>query len=270
MSNGFDKLKSIGAQKIHEQTHIARHNAQAILHENFEKMTKIQALGFISILEREYGVDLTSLKAKAEEFFHVEESVEVPEVQKNTKVFVAPTKKKNYTLVYVGIALLIFVVAVFFTLDLSSTAAIKTSSHSIDNSAIESARENIKGNIFEEEKVEDKNNTLEVVVLKKDSDVLEVLEVEKSFKIIPKSQLWIGYIDLESYTKKQKLFKGELDIDPNKDWILTLGHGYVKVVINGEVTEFTDKLNIRLLYKDSKISKISFKEFKELNRGNKW
>ncbi len=265
MSNGFDKLKSIGAQKIHEQTHIARHNASAILQENFENMTKIQALGFISILEREYGMDLSTLKEKAEDFFKVEES-EVKETPENTKVFVAPKKKKNYTLVYVGVALIIFVVAVFFTLDLSSTAATKTSSHSIDNSAIESAKENIEGNTTADIIiVEDKNETLEVVIIEP-----EVVEVEKSFKIVPKSQLWLGYIDLSTYKKHQKLFRGELDIDPEKDWILTLGHGYVKVVINGEVTEFKDKLNIRLLYKDSKISKISYKEFKKLNRGNKW
>lgn len=264
MSNGFDKLKSIGAQKIHEQTHIARHNASAILQENFETMTKIQAFGFISILEREYGVDLTSLREKAEDSFKVEE-IEVKETPENTKVFVAPKKKKNYTLVYVGVALIIFVVAVFFTLDLSSTAATKTSSHSIDNSAIESARENIEGNITSEIIVEDNNETLEVVMIEP-----EIVEVEKSFKIIPKSQLWLGYIDLSTYKKNQKLFSGELDLNPKKDWILTLGHGYVKVVINGEVTEFKDKLNIRLLYKDSKISKISYKEFKKLNRGNKW
>ncbi|WP_324172121.1 hypothetical protein [Sulfurimonas sp.] len=260
MSNGFDKLKSIGAQKIHEQTHIARHNANAILYENFDNMTKIQALGFISILEREYGMDLSTLKEKAELAFKVEE-VKVQETPENTKVFVAAKKKKNYTLIYVGIALLIFVVAVFFTLELSSTAAIKTSSHSLDNRAIESARENIEASIT----VEDQNETLEIVLTEP-----EVVEVEKSFKIIPKSQLWLGYIDLSTYKKNQKLFTDELDLDPEKDWILTLGHGYVEIAINGEVTEFTDKLNIRLLYKDSKISKISFKEFKELNRGSKW
>ena len=40
--------------------------------------------------------------------------------------------------------------------------------------------------------------------------------------------------------------------------------------IDGKITEFKTKLNIRLLYKDAKIKKISFTEFKKLNNGNKW
>ena len=65
MSSGLEKLRSIGAQKIHEQTHIARQHAQALLHESFDDMSRIHFLGFISILEREYSVDLSDLKAKA-------------------------------------------------------------------------------------------------------------------------------------------------------------------------------------------------------------
>ncbi|MBL0707709.1 MAG: hypothetical protein JJW00_01500 [Sulfurimonas sp.] len=300
MSDGFEDLKGIGAQNIYEQTHITRRNAQAILDENFEQMTKMQTLGFVSILEREYEVSLGSLRETVEKYFDVQKSSEVHELQENTKVFVTPKRNKNYTLLYAGVTLLIFALAVFFTLDISSKAAIKISSYSVDDSAIESAKESIEENITKKaELAEDKNETTEIVVPKPEiaevikvikpievpevvklvevPEVVEVVEapkvakVEKSLKIIPKGRLWIGYIDLQTYTKKQKIFSGELDIDPSKDWIMALGHGYVKVVIDGNTTEFKQKSNIRLLYKDSKISKITFKEFKKLNRGNnKW
>ncbi len=261
MSNGFDKLKSIGAQKIHEQTHIARHHAQAILHESFDDMTKIQLLGFISILERDYHVDLTTLKTKVDEFFSAETVTE----EQDIKVFVSPKKKKSYTLFYLLIAVLIFVIAVFFTLDSSSNASVTAKVHPIDNIAIENAKETIRDSEAQNATIEDKNSTIVLV-----EEQPEPIEEVKSFKIMPKSQLWIGYIDLSTHKKYQKLFTGKLEIDPTKNWILTLGHGYVNIEINGEVTEFKEKLNIRLLYKDSKLSKIDFKEFKELNRGNKW
>jgi hypothetical protein len=270
MSDGLSKLKGIGAQKIHERTHIARQHVQAVLHETFDDMNKIQFLGFISILEREYGVDLSDLKVKVKAFF----AQEISKVEHDTKVFVSPKKKKNYTFVYVLVVVIIFAVAVSFTLDLTSITSTKAKTHTIDNSAINNAKDSMSQNDI----IEDENATLsEVPEVIEDIEVIEVqpeptkvVEVVKSFKIIPNSQLWIGYIDLSNHKKYQKLFKGELDIDPNKDWILTLGHGFVKVEINGEVTEFKDKLNIRLLYKDSKLSKISFKEFKELNKGSKW
>ncbi|WP_373003030.1 hypothetical protein [Sulfurimonas sp.] len=263
MSEGLDKLKSIGAQKIHEQTHIARQHVQAVLHETFDDMTKIQLLGFISILEREYSVDLSDLKAQGQAFYAEESS----KIEHDTKVFVSPKKKKSYTIVYILVVVVIFAVAVLFTLDLTSTASTKAKTHAIDNSAINNAKDSMSQNATIEN--EDENATLPAVIEVKPEPV-KVVEVVKSFKIIPNSELWIGYIDLSNHKKYQKLFKGELDIDPNKNWILTLGHGYVKVEINGEVTEFKDKLNIRLLYKDSKLSKITFKEFKELNKGSKW
>lgn len=268
MSDGLSKLKSIGAQKIHEKTHIARQHVQALLHETFDDLTKIHLLGFISILEREYSVDLSDLKEKAKKFYAQESLSD----EQDTKVFVSPKKKKNYTLLYIAVVAVIFAVAVSFTLDLTSTATDKSKDHVIDNRAINHAKDSMSQNAT----VEDINTTLPVVVepepesKSEPEPESEPVKVVKSFKIIPSSKLWIGYIDLSNHKKYQKLFTDELDIDPNKNWILTLGHGYVKIEINGEITEFNDKLNIRLLYKDSKLSKINFEEFKELNKGSKW
>ena len=262
MSDGLSRLKGIGAQKIHEQTHIARQHVQALLHETFDDMNKIQLLGFISILEREYKTNLDDLREKAKEFYS-EESLANP---MDTKVFITPKKKKNYTLLYIIVVVLIFGLAVSFTLDLTSTASDKSKTHKIDNSAINHAKDSMSQNAT----IEDTNTTLPVIEVPTPEPEPEPVDVIQSFKIIPKTKLWIGYIDLQTHKKYQKLFKGELEIDPAKDWILTLGHGYVKVEINGEVTEFNDKMNIRLLYKDSKISKINFVEFKKLNKGSKW
>lgn len=268
MSDGLSKLKGVGAQKIHERTHIARQHVQAVLHESFDDMTKIQLLGFISILEREYSVDLSELREKAKDFY----PKEVQAQDQDAKFFVTTKRKKNYTLVYIAVVALIFAVAVYFTLDLTSTTSSKVDSHAIDNSAINNAKDSMSQNDIIEDKNASENVSIdanttspEIVEVKP-----EALEVAKSFKIIANSKLWIGYIDLSNHKKYQKLFTGELEIDPNKDWILTLGHGYVDVEINGKVTEFKDKLNIRLLYKDANLSKITFKEFKELNKGSKW
>ena len=270
MSSGLEKLRSIGVQKIHEQTHIARHHVKALLHESFDNISRVHFLGFISILEREYGVDLSELKAKGEEFY----TDETTEVEQDGKVFVTLKKKKNYTLVYVAVAVLIFVTVVLFTLNLSSRASTKVKVLSIDNSTIENAKESMSYNdTLKDNKltiddlnitIEDKNDTLPTVVEP------EPIEAVKSFKIMSKTKLWLGYIDLGTYKKYQKLFSGEIVLDPKKDWLLTLGHGHVSIEIDGVVTEYKEKLNMRLLYKDSKLTKINFEEFKKLNRGNKW
>ncbi|MFT7003895.1 MAG: hypothetical protein ACJAWW_001247 [Sulfurimonas sp.] len=287
MSDGLTKLKTIGAQKIHERTHIARQHVQALLHETFDDMTKVQLLGFISILEREYSVDLSELKTEVKEFF----GDDTAGYEENIRVFVSPKKKKSYTFVYIIVVVLIFGAAVLYNLDLRPGAPLKVQTHIIDNSVIDNAKDSMANNST----IEDNNVTLldntDIDTLESNNSnitednsatISEVQEITEPIiepksdvgvnylKIIPSSKLWIGYIDLSDYKKYQKLFTGELDMDPTKDWLMSLGHGYVKIEINGETTEYKDKKNIRLLYKDGKISKINYDQFKELNKGSKW
>ncbi len=256
MSEGLDKLNSIGAQKIHEQTHIARHHAQAVLHEIFDDMTKIQFLGFISILEREYNVDLNDLKVKGLEFY----GDETPKNEDNIEVFILEKEKKNRTALYVVILILIIVVLYILSLSFDSKKEVKVDA--IDSTTME----NTKVNKPIKESLKSTNNAIAVAP----EPEPEPVAVVKSFKIMPKTELWLGYIDLNTYEKYQKLFSDEIALDPKKDWLLHLGHGYVDIEIDGKITQYNDKLNMRFVYKNSKLRKINFEEFKTLNRGKKW
>jgi len=272
MSDGMTTLKSIGAQKIHEQTHIARQHAQAILHESFDDMTRVQFLGFISILEREYGLNLDELKLSAEEYYTQENS----HAQDVKKVFVVPERKKRYTLVYLAVAAIVFVVAVLFNMNSSSSSSQEIKIEVLNNEAIDDAKVNIQNtdsdivlevlevNVTAEEDIvtDEINVTIE--------EIVEPVAVVKSLKILPTKRLWLGYMDIETRKKKQTTFKGELDLDPTKDWLFTLGHGHVDVEIDGKIIKFKSRYNIKLLYKDSEIKKIDFKEYKKINRGTKW
>ncbi|MEA1892499.1 MAG: hypothetical protein U9N33_07285 [Campylobacterota bacterium] len=277
MSEGFEKLKDIGAQKIHEQTHIVRQHAQAILHESFDDMSRIQFFGFLSILEREYSVDLSELRLKGEEFYGSSANAE-----EHSKVFVIPKKKKSYKLLYTIIILSIFLVAIFFTLDLASSKALKEKSYMIDNSVIENIQDTILDNIAknpvedsnvtsivvedEIEETEDTNATL--IVIEEETD--EALMPEESFKIIPKTKLWLGYIDLNTHAKRQITSSKEISLDPQKEWLLVFGHTNVEIEIDGELVDLESVTKVRYLYKDAMLRNISMDEFKKLNRGQKW
>ncbi|WP_292659124.1 hypothetical protein [Nitratifractor sp.] len=54
---------------ISRRTRIAVENLDALLHRDWSRLKKVQALGFISILEREYHVDLSDLKADCRAYF---------------------------------------------------------------------------------------------------------------------------------------------------------------------------------------------------------
>ena len=266
MSENFDKLKNIGAQKIHENTHISRLHVESILDENFSGMTKIQLLGFISILEREYSLNLETLKNDAIKYFQVFEEERASE-DLEVKVFLAPKRKRNLTPIYLTFVLIIFVTIMLMSMSFDTS---KEEITTLDNSAIEYAKNNIEPiiDISIEENITEENITNEI----QDEKLPEIIEkVESnSFKITPKVKVWLGYVDLQTHKKYQKTFKDEFDLDPSKDWILAFGHGKINIEINGVIKKYKIKKNVRFSYLNGELKEISLEEFKRLNKGARW
>ena len=258
MSEELDFLRELGAQKIYEETHISLKHAQSVIHESFEGLTKVQFLGFISILEREYNQDLSALKEKGMNYFKDEPVKE----HTTTSVFVETKRAKSSAPIYVFVALLVFVIVAYFTIGYNSSASNTTE---IDNSTIVIAQKTINPKAYESNS-SDENVTTPLVVVEEE----EVVEIPPSFKIIAKSKLWIGYIDKTEDIKKQTIIEESLELDPSKEWLLSLGHGHVDIVINGELQEFNSGNNIRFLYKNGEIKKLPLREFKILNEGRVW
>jgi len=270
-NDGLQKLKDIGAQKIYEDTHITVLHIKALLHESFDGLSKIHFIGFISILQKEYNIDLSELKSTGVAYYDERNPVETTT---EDGIFIAPKKSRNFTLFYILIAMVIFLVALFYTVEYVN----KNMQNQIivDNTTIHNAEKNINHFISDVNiSKKDENKTVaDVNVTQENLQSISVIKEEKtlqkSFKIVARSKVWMGYIDVETNKKYQKTFTGEFDLDPNKEWLLTLGHGYINVVINSEQKKFNSKKTLRLLYKDGTITELTFDEFKRLNRGNTW
>jgi len=277
MNESLEKLKDIGAQKIYEETHIPVEHVQEILYESFEGLNKLQFLGFVSIMEREYGYDLSDLRVKGSAYF--DEINKDKEVKINEAIYKAPTSKKNFMILYIVLAIIIFIVAIVYTMN----SAQNTLDSAIeDNTIVENVKQNIIADINESEKnTTDENSTrvseinssneldsnISTQVLK---EVKQEAQVTHTFVIEPVKRVWLGYIDVVTNKKYQKTFKGKLKLNPKKEWLLYFGHGYINIIIDGKKVKFTNRNTLRLHYKDGKIQKVSLEEFKRLNRGNKW
>jgi len=263
MSEDFQRLKSIGVQKIHETTHIARAHIEAIMAGNFEGMGSVQLLGFISIFEREYGLDLSELKSMAREYFKTQTPAQ--ESVKEVKIFAASNKKSKMTLLYLLAGVAVVVSLLYFA---SRAPQSETLSPEEELSSAMTVVEDDKN-----DSVSENNSSQESLM--ESTGVEEELKVEPeakplSFKIIPKTKVWLGYIDLADYKKIQTTFSDELELDPAKNWLLSFGHGYIKIEINGEIKEYKDPRTMRFSYIDSELKEIGFEEFKRLNRGSGW
>mgnify|MGYP000010573623 CR=1 FL=1 len=266
MSEGYEKLKLIGIQRIHEDTHIAREHIVAVINGNFQELHKVQFLGFVSILEREYNLELQELKQRGLAYYQEQSSVE----NSHTGVFVVAKSNKKSTLPYIVIAILIMFVVAFFGIDFSSNKDV-VEVQNVENTIILEVKKEIEA--IAEINASDLNETGEDLNLSVNPEVVvpkEEPKKEDTFSITPRSKVWMGYIDVETNKKYQKTIASEFTFDTTKEWLVILGHSYVNFFVNKEKINFNTKGNLYLHYKNAKLEKISESEFKKLNKGRKW
>jgi len=287
MSYGFEKLQELGIQRIQEDTHISRQHIESILQERFESIHKVQFLGFISILEREYSLDLSDLKSNALAFYKDQKMNAVD----TDGIFIVAAKGKTFTFVYLFIIGIIFFAGVFFTMNYQSDESdivvqkniidvVKKSIHLEEKRALviqKQEKEPLSPVVTQKKPKKEEHNstTLKTIVpslkapTKKEVHKKRAVEI-KPVVIFPKSRLWIGYIDVMAGKKYQKTIKDPLVLDSSKEWLLFLGHGNVNIEVNGILKEYKSKKSLRFAYKDGSIKKVTLDEFKKLNRGSKW
>jgi len=288
MSEGFEKLKQIGSKKIHKDTHISLQHLNSMLNEEFSSITKVQFLGFISILEREYHLDLSDYKEHSLELFQEKSIYSSSE----SHLFVVVEKQRSYTALYIGIAIVIFATVAFMSINLKP---LKENIFIEKNKVIKEAKKIVEKNILERELQENKNidkiienvkeskiieesQKVEKViveeVLKEDEKVQQAkqeLDIkEQKVLIFPHSKVWFGYIDLKTGKKKSLTVKSSFALTMKNSYLFMFGHGRIDLELDGKEYNYKTAKTLRLLYKDQKFTKLNVTEFKALNKGKKW
>lgn len=266
MSEDLEKLKKIGAQKIYEKTHISRANIESVLNKSFDKLPKVQFRGFISILEREYKVDLQDLLAEFEAHTAKDEEI-VQYIKIDTKEYGKFDTKMILS------ALLVTLVVGY--LIISSLVHSKNETIELNNTEIETAKANLEHNLsVQEVNSSETNQTAEVNVTETNSSA-KVLDVTKGTKatkleIIPGKTLWMAYVDDESSKVSQVTIKKNLDMDASKNYLFEMGHGVLKIDLGVEVKEFNEKEKKYFKFENGELNEITREEFKGLNKGKAW
>lgn len=302
MSYGSEKLQELGVQRIHDDTHISIQHINIVLNEEFENINKVQFMGFISILEREYDIDLSDIRDNGLEYYKSDANTYNGE----PGVFVVVGKHKTFKYFYIVLAFIVFIFAMYFTMNYET----QKSSVVVENKIIDEVKKNIESvqdGITPEKRLENSeitkkdtpslkkksqeetlvpsektsslavksNKEIKVEVLKKEESKAPQVLPEKSADISPlvvepRSKLWIGYVDISHNKKYQKIITEPLVLDAHTKWLLFLGHGNVNIEVNGIVNEYRTKKSMRFIYKEGKLKKVTTEEFKKLNRGRKW
>jgi hypothetical protein len=281
MSEAVEQLKAIGVEKIHQQTHIPLSFLQAMINHEFEKLSKVQFLGFVAILEREYKLDLDELREAGVAYFAEHEVVK--SVDENN-LFVPPKQVRDFAPIYLALAGVVFVLGVVFTFQFSSDSQetqeismlneIKLPKEIVENNASLQEEDNssieLKPQTQVVPKEAQKTVTSEPTKVQQSKPQTQEQHKVESFIIQPKVKVWLGYIDMKNYKHYQKTFSSPLALDPSKEWLLTFGHGLVSFEIDGEKKRFSSTKGLKFHYKNGVLEQITPQEFKRFNRGRAW
>jgi len=273
MNKALEELRDIGTQNIHEMTHIPRASIEAFINEDFSKMNKIQLNGFIAILEREYTVDLSALKQSALTYFQEHQD------EKKVRTEFVSTKEKSSKLVYIIVALIILMGAIYFTMfseQVKAPSLYEEKSSIVQNVEKEIIPQIEKNNslLIQELNVTDivsESNSSELV----DNNITEVVEVtpiivDTILTVTQKFRGWFGYVSLDTHKKNSKTFRGSFDLNGSQDWLLIGRPGSLVFTIDEQEQKYRSSKNMRFKYIDKKLTKIRLAEWKKLNKGRTW
>ncbi len=281
MSNdGLETIKALGIDRVHAETHISATNLKAIFEKSFEGMPKVQFLGFVSILEREYGVDLSGLK---EEFVRYGEEHGIDDPSKTTIVppsFDLRKKRKGWAYIVALVAGIVWVVYLIGSSPSSESAvpAPKKAPIEIVKPVETTPAEAVMPEAEaapSEAIVTDGEADMEVAAAEPEAAEPEVATlpapiIHDTLQILPKVRLWVGMVDLATYKKSQITTADPIVVDTNRSWLFIFGHGNLKLEHSGEIIDLQSKEPLYYHYDEGTLNEISESEFKRYNRGRAW
>jgi len=302
---GFNKLQELGSKTISSTTHIPVTHIDSILNKEFAKFQKPQFFGFLSILEREYKIDLSALKqeflfARAEEEITEEASFDIAETSskllENRKALL-----ENKKVIYgaVGSVVVLLLIVLLSMIDFSSTTEQKIE---LNNTAIDQAKKNLNIEPVHVANVEEmmKNNEVESAEFGQDSqevnsstlqeenvqqesaqaakkpvDTLEPVSSTEPMmplylRIIPKDKLWLGIINAETHHRRVETISEPLILDAEKSWLIVTGYGHLDMDCGDTTYKYREDNKILFLYEGGICQKIDKEEFKARNKGKLW
>ncbi|MEA1917441.1 MAG: hypothetical protein U9N42_07915 [Campylobacterota bacterium] len=281
MSNSFDKLIEIGANKIHEQTHMSLYSINSILNKSFEQIDRVQFNGFVSLLEKTYQIDLSELKEEYEEY-----DANKPKRNKELELHTPNPTKFNFNGIVKIVVVAIIIAILVFVYQNRTKKSPELSMQVVeiieDNKSENSNEFTIQDSVVEE-KQSDENATF-AVEAEDNSTKEENVDVEnskakiakekateaESLTIIPKSKVWIGVINRKTGKKKETLTSNKYVVDISDNTLMVFGHGNVEIVVGDETIKPNRQKDSRFSVIDAEVKQISAKEFKKLNRGKLW
>ncbi len=285
-----DILEEHSIKTISKKTNISEENLEYLVAANFDALKKIKALGFISILEREYHADLGRLREHALEYYG--SSTEDTSITLGLPLIEEKRGKSKFLLFFVFL-LLGYASWYFFTqFDKKHLSGLIPF---VDEKMIESFtgenKDSSKAEIVEDlsiakvtvantqttveskdiiivEKVSEENVTKKTETIAEDTAAVTAME---NVSIVPVGRLWFGLVEMD--TKKRDHFSiaeaYELKVE-NKTWLVATSSAPFSLASAGVTRDFNDAKEHYFKINKNDIQDLSKDEYVELGGWSQW
>jgi len=268
----FEDLQTLGTEKIHERTHISRDKLELLLTKSYAEIGRVKFMGFMSILEREYGIDLSDIKEEYTEFRrnHEEKLPSAP------SVILQATSNSRPKLLIAGVVLILALMVGGYIVQNKMSSEPHEDVMKLTTSAVQVPDEAIELNATDTNATDTNETNITTVATaavkigKNDSNETQSFVTGKSLIIRPVYKVWYGMIDMASGARIQKVTSDPIIVDTTKNWLIVLGHGRIEIDTSEGKTELKEKDTVRFIYENGTLKKLSEEDFIGRNGGKSW
>ena len=301
-----DLIEEHSLKAISDKTNISEENIERLIQRDFDGLTRVKALGFISILEREYHADLSKIKEEAVEYYaqHDDEREVMfsrPEIEEK--------RSKSKLLPLVVLALLAYASWYFFTqfdrkhlaeylpfAEHDKGAGLKTvveepaPSLTIEKSLSDAKEKNdletSSNHMIQEHDQQPKDTEVNVTqssIVPASQDVtnetIEKVEtnpeaaasIVEKIAIVPVNRLWFGLVDMDTNERKHFTVSDKFDIDVhNKHWLVATSSAPFSIEAREVNRSFNDAREHYFKVGKEGVTMLTKQEYVALGGYSKW
>jgi len=287
----IETLKRIGVPDLSMRTHISPDNMHKLLEGEFDAFSAIQFNGFVTIIEREFDVDLTEWR---QQFAASGPAPQEPLAASDEDPFANAAKSKRrqrLTVAALVAALLVVIVVTYIVLGTGG----KTEKFEVNNTAIDQARATMAAmnttaapsTRDEADAIQEAHQAEAGVQLAAepnatvaeangtDAAVAAAVPVENSaFEDVilrpTSTSIWVGVIDAKTHKRSVYTTEEPVRLDGTKAWLIVTGHGYFSLDCGGKEQKFEQSERVLLAYEGGVCSQLDETEFRARNKGRVW
>lgn len=266
----FEDLQELGANVIHEQTHIARSKLELVLNKTYSDLTRVQFMGFISILEREYGIDLSSIRHEYDEFMQTHPDVIIPK----SSVILQAESRSRQKWVLGGILAIVLLIVLGSMIQGQLSISPSEDIIKLSTTDVQVVDQNTDVALPVEVNTTITTPVVDVNVStaknEQNTTTASVANIDNAVNIKPIAKVWVGMMDMATGQKTQKITKEAIVLDGSKNTLFMFGHGRLEIMTPDGKKTLKERNTVWFTYENGKLKQINETQFAEINKGTSW